>query len=127
VRGHVARARVAGDRLSLVLGDARTAAGGDGGLETGNYIWFHGGRIRFGRLTMTDADLQLIDADATDPFDFYSQRYHDQLVAGYSRNTREGGLRTVMPDYGDIAKLSGRRLPSPPVGKPVSHAPYDDR
>ena len=80
------------------------------------YIWFHQGRIRFGRLTMNDADLQLIDADPADPFDFYSDRYNDQLVAGYSRNTRAGALRTVMPDYGDLARLTGGRLPAP--GRP---------
>jgi hypothetical protein len=121
VRGRVARARVAGNRLSLMLGDTRSVAGSHrGDLEGGNYIWFRGGRIQFGRLTMSDADLQLIDADPTDPFDFYSERYNDQLVAGYSRNTKEGALRTVLPDYGDIAKLSGKRLPPPAVGKRVS-------
>ena len=85
------------------------------------YIWFHQGRIRFGRLTMNDADLQLIDADPADPFDFYSDRYTDQLVAGYSRHTRAGALRTVMPDYGDLARLTGGRLPAP--GRYQSPAP----
>ena len=65
----------------------------------GNYIWFRGGTIRFGKLTMSDADLQLIDMHPADPFDFFSAKYSTQLVAGYSKNTPQQGLRTYMPDY----------------------------
>ena len=42
---------------------ARTARAPSPDSKAANYIWFHGGLIRFGRLTMSDADLQLIDAD----------------------------------------------------------------
>ena len=51
---------------------------------------------------MHDADLQLIDNDPKDPFDFYPSRYNAQLVAGYSKNTPQKGLRTYMPDYNDL-------------------------
>jgi hypothetical protein len=51
---------------------------------------------------MHDADLQLIDADPRDPFDFYPARYNAQLVAGYSKNTPAKGLKTYMPDYDDL-------------------------
>jgi hypothetical protein len=108
VRGRVSSASVRGDRLVLVLGDP-SAARPRATAAGRNYVWFRGGQIRFGRLTMTDADLQLIDADARDPFDFYSERYNDQLVAGYSRNTPTGALRTYMPDYGDLR--AGRLRP----------------
>ena len=69
-----------------------------------NYIWFRGGTIRFGKLTMTDADLQLIDMHPADPFDFYSAKYDQQLVAGYSKNTPQHGLRTYMPDFATVSK-----------------------
>ena len=68
-----------------------------------NYLYFFGGIIRFGKLTMTDADMQLIDADASTPFDFFPARYEAQLVAGYSRNTRRKGLQVFMPDYARAA------------------------
>ena len=68
-----------------------------------NYVYFGGGTITFGKLTMRDADLQLIDADPRDPFDFFPARYDSQLVAGYSKNTRAKGLRTYMPDFDDLA------------------------
>ena len=79
-----------------------------------NYIYFGGGDIRFGKLTMSDADLQLIDTDPRDPFDFFPARYDVQLVAGYSKNTPARGLKTYMPDYADIPKkpcLLGRAAP----------------
>jgi hypothetical protein len=115
VRGPVSAARVDGDRLWLVLGkadrleprDTKTAR------SEGNFIWFHGGRIRFGRLTMHDADLRLIDADPRDPFDFDAALYTQQLVAGYSRNTPSGALRTYMPDHDDLSRPAGRvKMPS---------------
>lgn len=69
-----------------------------------NYIYFSGGDIRFGKLTMHGADLQLIDADPKDVFDFDPARYNAQLVAGYSKNTPSGGLKTYMPDYDDLRR-----------------------
>jgi hypothetical protein len=40
--------------------------------------------------------------DQKDPFDFFSARYNRQLVAGYSKTTPQLGLRTYVPDYGDL-------------------------
>lgn len=74
---------------------------------------------------MSDADLQLIDADPRDPFEFDPARYNLQLVAGYSKNTPQKGLKTFMPDIDDLrggksppARTSrdGAR-PSDPVGR----------
>ena len=99
-RGKLTKAFVRGDRLVQVYG--KGAAGFAQG--SGNYIWFRGGTIRFGKLTMSDADLKLIDMDAKDPFDFYSARYDRQLVAGYSKNTPQQALRTYMPDFNDLTR-----------------------
>ena len=67
-------------------------------------------------LTMTDADMQLADADQSDPFDFYPARYLSQLVAGYSRTTERGGLKVIMPDYGDLGGARGR-VPPPAINR----------
>jgi hypothetical protein len=72
-----------------------------------NYIYFFGGSIRFGKLTMSDADMQLIDAHPGDPFDFFPARYEAQLIAGYSRNTRRQGLQVFMPDYAQMRSNGG--------------------
>jgi hypothetical protein len=79
-----------------------------------NYLYFFGGSIRFGKLTMHDADMQLIDAFPQDPFDFFPARYEAQLLAGYSRNTRRQGLQVFMPDYARVAS-GGGQLTAPPL------------
>jgi hypothetical protein len=67
-----------------------------------NYMHFAGGRLRFGKLTMQDTDLRIVDADPSDPFRFYFAKYHGQLVAGTSRTTPDLGLVAVMPDADDL-------------------------
>jgi hypothetical protein len=74
-----------------------------------NYMYYRGGVLRFGKLTMTGADLDIVDADPDDPFDFYLDRYNDQLVAGYSRNTPDHGLIVWMPDYRRTAAILAKR------------------
>ena len=68
-----------------------------------NFIYFRGGRLRFGKLTMEDTDLLIHDADERDPFDLYFAEYNKQLVAGHTRNLANYGLRTWMVDYGKVA------------------------
>lgn len=100
MKGHLTNSFIRGDRLVQVFGKGGAAAT----RQQGNYIWFRGASIRFGRLTMSDADLKLIDMDPKDPFDFYSERYNEQLVAGYSKNTPDHALRTYMPDFNDLPR-----------------------
>lgn len=69
---------------------------------TTNYMYYLGNTLRFGRLSMTPADLLICDLDPANPFDFFLDRYNDQLVRGYSQNTPTGGLITHMPDFRDI-------------------------
>ena len=54
------------------------------------YIYHRGGLLRFGKLTMRDADLKIIGRPAR-PFDFF-QKHSRQLVAGYSKSTASNGL-----------------------------------
>jgi hypothetical protein len=107
IRGRLSRVSLEGNRLVQVFDDGvagsprkLTPPAGSGG----NYIYFSGGNITFGKLTMQGADLQLIDNDPKDPFDFYPAKYNAQLVAGYSKNTASGGLKTYMPDYNDLRR-----------------------
>jgi hypothetical protein len=71
-----------------------------------HYMFFRGGVLRFGKLTMDDTDLLIEDADPRDPFDFWLDRYNEQLVAGSSRTTKDRGLIVEMPDF---RKVSGKR------------------
>jgi hypothetical protein len=98
MRGRITAVSIQGDEIVQTFGTARKLRAG--GLSGGNYMAYRGGVLRFGKLTMTDADMQLIDADPTDPFDFFPDHYKEQLVAGYSKTTATGGLLVFMPDYG---------------------------
>jgi hypothetical protein len=67
-----------------------------------NYMYFRGGSIRMGKLLMPDADMEVVDSDPSDAFDFYLDRYNEQLVAGYSRNEPNYGLLVFMRDFADL-------------------------
>jgi hypothetical protein len=105
--GRLTRVSVQGNRLVQTFEDPRKGRPAPltrPSPAARNYVYFGGGTITFGKLTMRDADLQLIDADPADPFDFFPARYNSQLVAGYSKNTPAKGLKTYMPDFDDLNK-----------------------
>jgi hypothetical protein len=71
-----------------------------------NYMAYRGNRLQFGKLLMTDTDMVIVDPDPRDPFDFYLDRYKDQLVAGYSKTTPTFGLRVYMVDFNKLKQKS---------------------
>ena len=73
-----------------------------------NGMYFRGGTLRFGKLTMRDADLQIIDPDPGDYFDFNLKEYNRQLVAGYTKNTLSYGLTVFMPDFHRLGSTQPR-------------------
>jgi hypothetical protein len=75
--------------------------------KAANYMFFRGGVLRFGKLTMDDTDLFIEDAEPADPFDFWLDRYNDQLVGGGSRTTRDHGLIVEMPDFAKLGHRGG--------------------
>ena len=77
---------------------------------SGNYMAYRGAQLRFGKLTMSNTDLTLLDLDPQDSFDFYLDHYKDQLVAGYTKITPSFGLRSYFRDYNKLAKTQGKEL-----------------
>jgi hypothetical protein len=73
-------------------------------LPETNYMFFQGGTLRFGDLVLLGSELQIADADPSDPFDFYQDRYRPQFLAGYSEATQSLGQITHMPDYADVGE-----------------------
>ena len=100
VKGHLTAIRIDGDRIVQVFGRPSSGAAR---ARSPNFMRYRGGVLRFGKLTMVDTDMELLDADSRDPFDFDPARYVRQLVAGYSKTTAQGGLRVYMPDYNEVA------------------------
>jgi hypothetical protein len=71
-----------------------------------NFLTFKGGTVRFGKLTMNDADLELIDSVPADPFDFSLDHYTEQLAAGYAKVTLKGGLCAHVPDFNKLKRTA---------------------
>jgi hypothetical protein len=72
--------------------------------QNANYMSYQGNQLRFGKLTMTDADIVLNDLDPNDPFDFYLDHYKEQLAAGYTKITTGFQLRAYLKDFDKLGK-----------------------
>jgi hypothetical protein len=112
MRGRITAVRIQGDEIIQTFGREKRELTTQS--RRSNYIAYRGGVLRFGKLTMTDADMRLIDGDPHDPFEFFPDHYKEQLVAGYSKTTTSGGLLVYMPDYNKIAQPL-----SPPLNRPT--------
>jgi hypothetical protein len=77
--------------------------------EWRNFIRLRGGTVNFGKLTMSYADLFLIDISKDEWFNFDLARYQEQLVNGHIEMTPEAGLRIFMPDIDKIPANAANR------------------
>jgi len=100
IQGNITAIRIEGQNLVEVIGDpAKTQLKR---VPATNYMAYWGNQLRFGKLTMADADMTLIDMNPEDPFDFDLDHYKDQLVPGYSKFTATFGLRVYMKDFAKV-------------------------
>lgn len=99
IQGKITAVRIAGDQILLTFG---AGAAKIAPVRPGNYMAFRYSLFRFGKLTMDDTDMVLIDMDPKDPFDFYLDHYKEQLEAGYTKTTAQWGLRVFMKDYNKL-------------------------
>ena len=98
IRGKVSAVQVVGDQLVLTFGRSQPETP----IRAGNYMSYRGSQLRFGKLTMDDSDMDLIDMDLHDPFDFFLDHYREQLSAGYTKITPQFGLRVYMRDFSKL-------------------------
>jgi len=111
VKGRMTAVRVERNQLVQTYG-AGVGAPIAGRPLSRNHIYWRGGQLSFGKLTMTDTDLELVDMDPSDPFDFSVGDWDAQLVAGYSKTLPNKGLIAHMPDYDDIRPNSKSKVQS---------------
>ena len=110
IRGRITSVAIVGDSIVQTFGKPSSVAPT---RPPSNYMAYRGGILTFGKLTMKDADMRLVDADAADVFDFYPDHYNEHLVAGYSKTTASGGLIVYMPDYSKLHGPKGQTAPRP--------------
>jgi hypothetical protein len=113
IRGRVTAIRIQGNEIVQVFGRPQTSTFA-AKQPPGNYMEYRHGDLGFGKFTMKDADLILIDLDPRDPFDFYLEHYKEQVVSGYTKTTSELGLRVYARDYNKLRH-------QPPSNSPASN------
>lgn len=110
IEGRVTAVRVDSNEVVQVFGDSSDA--GPRPLHppeaARNYMYFRGGTLHFGKLFMVDADMEIIDLDPKNVFQFSIDQYNTQLVAGYSKNTADHGLVVFMPDLATAQREQGK-------------------
>jgi hypothetical protein len=107
IQGKVTAVRIQGNEIIETFG--RKQDSNFNPVISGNYMAYRGNELRFGKLTMHDTDMVLLDMDPQDPFDFFLDHYVDQLVAGYSKTTPTFGLRVYMRDYNKLKRPAARQ------------------
>jgi hypothetical protein len=74
-----------------------------------NFLRLKGGSLGFGKLTMHDVDLTMIDISNDAWFDLDLAHYQEQLVYGYTHMTPQAGLQIFMPDLNNIPRNADTR------------------
>lgn len=69
-----------------------------------NYLYLYQGDVKFGKLMMVDARLQMVDMSQQNDFDFYLKKYQLPLAVGYSKIMGDGSVVAHIPDYRDVLR-----------------------
>jgi len=69
-----------------------------------NYLYLYQGDVKFGKLMMVDARLQMVDSSQNSDFDFYLKKYQLPLALGTSKIMADGSVVATIPDYRDVVK-----------------------
>jgi hypothetical protein len=105
ITGHITSVHLIHDSQGLAIETIYAHAGDDIREEEQwrDFLKLTGGTLRFGKLTMTQVDLILIDEASKDPFfDLDLAHYQTQLVHGITRVTPEAGLQIFMPSLDQL-------------------------
>ena len=110
---HLVDVRIEGDELMQIFDAGRHLAPlSPPHPEEKNWMYYRHGTLRMGKLLMIDADMEVTDTDDSDPFDFFIDKYNDQLIAGWERNMPDYGLYVFMRDWSDLSSppKAGERM-----------------
>ena len=86
-------------------------------MASPNFVAIRRGQLKFGKFTMVDSDLDLVDADPATRSTSIWVDYQCQLAAGDAHATLQYGWRVRMPDFD---KLTAEQCPidSAPAERP---------
>jgi hypothetical protein len=104
IEARLSAARIEGSELMQLFDFGKNVPDMQMPVAAPNAMYYRHGTLRMGKLLMVDADMQVVDTDPSDPFDFYIDRYNDELVEGFSRNRPNYGLTVFMRDFADVGR-----------------------
>jgi hypothetical protein len=123
IHGTLTRVHVKNPDIEVMYGEAQNDATRT--EQWHNFLALKGGTLDFGKLTMHNVDLIMIDASKDAWFDLDLVNYQAQVVNGYTRMTPQAGLEIFMPALDQVPPqttgksiskewLKNRNLPPPP-------------
>lgn len=81
-----------------------------------NFIYLDGGRTRFGRLGMINSQVQVIDQNPGDLFQFSLMNYQDYLPNSTVKLQPNGSVKVTMADHANLSEPALK--PQPPAPTP---------
>lgn len=105
IHGEITSVTLAGDQLTVRYGGADNDE--QSLAQWHNFLRLVGGSLDFGKLTMHQTDLTMIDATNDPWFDLDLANYQAQLVYGTTRVTQSAGLEVYMPNVDKLPRKAG--------------------
>jgi hypothetical protein len=96
--GRLRSAEIVGDALEQTFGEPRSFPPAP--VPSAHYLYFRGGVLQFGRLTMHGVDLELLNKDEGAPLTISFTHLFDQIGPGFIKNTPERGIVAYIESYG---------------------------
>lgn len=97
--GHLKSATIVGEELVEIYGDPKPFAPAP--MPAEHYIYFRGGIMQFGRLTMQGVDLELLNQSADESFELSLRDLFRQSLPGYLKNMPDRGLVAYVQSFQD--------------------------
>ena len=98
--GSLRSAKIEGDQFVQIFGDPQPFAPAPQPSE--HYIYFRGGVMQCGRMTMQGVDLELVNKDEGEPLIFSIDHNFEQLLPGRLRVTPTHGMVAYIASYPEV-------------------------
>jgi hypothetical protein len=108
IRGTLTQVTIKSPDLEAVYGDATQDV--ERVEQWRNFLRMRDGTLNFGKLTMNNVDLIMIDISQDAWFDLDLANYQAQLVKGYTRMTPQAGLQIFMPDVSALKDVATKDI-----------------
>ena len=108
IRGQITSVKVSPPDVEVIYGNAPNDEAKL--AQWRNFLRLTGGSLDFGKLTMHNVDLTMIDASQDPWFDLDLVNYQYQIVNGTTRMTAQAGLEIFMPESDEKAAKPARSI-----------------